>query len=103
MTFAELDRARQDAVIDTWLADYGDVMYHLWSSPEYPNTRTMTALLDHLQRRQLPPIPVLKTVIGWVLFEMQWRAKFRPLTPDELTVREAAERLSDSLYGPVPV
>ena len=86
--------------LDGFIGDVMLVSAHVISDPAYPNTSSMRALCQSVERRAFPDLHVLNRVTGWTLFELGWRARYRPLTPDEQHISDAAWRISDSLNGP---
>lgn len=100
----ELSPAEYERRLAGFANDYCDVVYHVLSATgsQYPpwSERHMAALVESVQRRQLPSLHVLNMIVSWVLFELRWRATHRQLTPDEIHIHEAAWRLSDCLHGP---
>jgi hypothetical protein len=96
-----LSPAERDRAADGLIADVLIVEAHVISDPAYPNTHSMTALVESITRRAFPDLHVLNKVVGWTLFEMKWREKYRPLTPTETDIHAAADRLSTAMHGPL--
>jgi hypothetical protein len=86
--------------LDGFIGDVMLVSAHVISDPAYPDTSSMRALCQSVERREFPDLHVLNRVVGWVLFQMKWNQQSRPLTADEHHISDAAWRISDSLNGP---
>jgi hypothetical protein len=80
-----------------FIDDVCTVFHHVLRGEAYPNTATMAALCDSVERRALPDLHVLNRVVGWVLCELS-----DARLPDEAIgqVLAAAWRISDCLHGP---
>jgi len=91
----------RDRAADGLIADVLVVEAHVIGDPAYPNTSTMTALVESITYRAFPDLHVLNRITGWTLCELGWRAKYRALTTTETEIRAAAERLSTAMHGPL--
>lgn len=88
------------AAATRFVEDYSCVVGHVArTTDEYPNGPTLSAVIAAWHRREIPPMPVLEKVIGWVIFMSRLHAKRRALRPDELRARDAAFRLSDAIVA----
>ncbi len=97
-----LSRAEFRRMLPYFLADYVLVLRHLVNSPHYysPDTKTMQALYAAALAYEIPSPRILNRVVGFVLNQMGWNKRDRPLTEQEQQIYAAAFRLSDSLHGP---
>lgn len=97
-----LSRAEFERLLPYFLADYVLVMRHLVNSPHYyfPDLQPMQALYAAALAYEMPKPQLLNHVVGYVLNQMQWTERSRPLTEPEREIYAAAWRLSDSMHGP---
>jgi hypothetical protein len=91
-----------DAVVDDGIETVLQVLRFMWPHvfPNYPGTPrpggwcdVWTTVKACLERREIPPVPVLLRVANWADFELTWRAEGRDLTPDERVAFAATTRL----------
>jgi hypothetical protein len=59
--------------------------------------KTADAFIGAITNCALPPYEVLATVVGNVLFELDWLRNSRSLTRSEMRVQEAGYRLLDAI------
>ena len=97
-----LSREEFARMLPLFLSDYVLVVRHVVRSPHYysPDLRSMQAFYAAVLADEIPPLHLLNRVVGFVLNQLFWNAKARPLTEDEDVIHAAAQRLSTSMWGP---
>jgi hypothetical protein len=101
MTLDHLNAADRDAAITGFVNDYVTIVAYALETFDPTRLRKMAVFCDHVVATDFPPLPILARVVGWTLFEMQWKTKtlHEQLTAEETEVHEAAWRISDAILG----
>jgi hypothetical protein len=87
--------------VAAFVDDYIRVVSHLLgdTTNAYPWNPKLEDLAASVRSGDFAPVWLIAKVVSWCLFEMSWRRKYRPLTPDEIAIEDAGWRLSDALHG----
>jgi hypothetical protein len=98
-----------DAAIDAFVDDFAAVVQLVLRNDDMDffavdrdgnsTSPTITALVESVERGELPSIDVFNQLCGWTIFMTEYNRKRRPLRPDELAALDAAWRLSDAIHG----
>jgi hypothetical protein len=87
--------------VDAWVDAWVTCALHVVRSPYWYRTPCrgwpFRFLLDSIQQFDLPPERVIRKVVEWSLFDVEWNALFGQSTEYDRVLAVAARRLAASL------